>query len=102
MKLVIIFCVKAFYKELKQIYNAAGIDAYSEFDVRGFTNKRSGKCEAPNWFASSKDHYDSIATFSFLDQNKGDVLMKQIEEFNKGIDCCSPIHAYMLDVEKFI
>ncbi|MDQ2177954.1 hypothetical protein [Marinifilum sp. D714] len=102
MKVVIIFCVKAFYEELKQIYNKSAIDAYSEFDVKGYTSKRNEQCEAPNWFASNKDHYDSIATFSFLDQGKGEELMKQIEEFNEGIDGCSPIHAYMLDVEKFI
>jgi len=102
MKVVIIFCVKAFYDELKQIYNKAGVDAYSEFDVKGYTKKQGGKCEAPNWFASSKNHYDSTATFAFLSEEKGDDLLKHIETFNSGIDCCSPIHAYMLDVEKFI
>jgi hypothetical protein len=102
MKVVIVFCVKAFYEDLKKIFNAAGVDAYSEFDVKGYTKKHNKDCEAPNWFASGKNHYDSMATFSFLNEETGNELLKQIEEFNKNIDCCSPVHAYMMDVEKFV
>jgi hypothetical protein len=102
MKVVIIFCVRAFYDDLKKIYHTAGIEAYSEFDVKGYTNKHDKNDAATNWFASSKDYYDSTATFAFLNEEKGDELMKQISKFNKELDCCSPMHAYMLDVEKFI
>lgn len=102
MKVVVIFCVKAFYDDLKQIYNKTDVNVYSEFDVKGYTKKRNANSEASNWFGSGKDHYDSIATFTFLEEEKANELLKQIEEFNSGIDCCSPMHAYIIDVEKFI
>ncbi|MGQ1910095.1 hypothetical protein ACT3CE_09930 [Marinifilum sp. RC60d5] len=102
MKVVVIFCVKAFYDDLKQIYNKAEISAYSEFDVKGYTKKKSDKSNTSNWFGSGKDHYDSAATFTFLEEEKATDLFKQIEKFNLSIKCCSPMHAYVLDVEKFI
>lgn len=102
MKVVVIFCVKAFYDDLKQIYNKADITAYSEFDVKGYTKKKNDKSDASNWFGSGKDHYDSTATFAFLEEEKANELLQQIQEFNSGIDCCSPMHAYMLNVDKFI
>lgn len=102
MKVVTIFCVSSFYDELKKIYRTAGVDSYSEFDVKGFSRKQDKNGVGSNWFASSKEHYDSIATFAFLNEEKGDELMEQISKFNQELDCCSPMHAYMLDVEKFI
>ncbi len=102
MKVVIIFCVSSFYDDLKKIYKAAGIVSYSEFDVKGFSRKLDKDGAGTNWFASSKEYYDSIATFSFLTEEKGSVLLNQISKFNTELDCCSPMHAYMLDVEKFI
>lgn len=102
MKVVINFCVEDFFEDLKKIYQFAGVEAYSEFDIKGFVRKQESSTEAPNWFASTKDHYDSKATFAFLSAEKGELLLNQIKKFNSEMDCCSPIHAYMLDVEKFI
>ena len=102
MKVVIIFCVSSFYNDLKKIYRTAGVGAYSEFDVKGYTQKHIKDGQVPNWFASNKDYYDSIASFSFLTDEKGSELLNQITLFNNDIDCCNPMHAYMLDVEKFI
>ncbi|WP_372751029.1 hypothetical protein [Labilibaculum sp.] len=102
MKVVIIFCVSSFYDNLKKIYQIANISAYSEFDVKGYTKKADKNGGNSNWFASNKEYYDSTATFSFLSEDKALILMNQISEFNNTIDCCSPIHAYMLDVDKFI
>ncbi|MDM8161885.1 hypothetical protein QUH73_18860 [Labilibaculum sp. K2S] len=102
MKVVIIFCVSAFYNDLKKIYRNSGVETYSEFDVKGFTRKYDKDGAATNWFASSKEYYDSIATFTFLEEEKGSALLNQISKFNQELECCSPMHAYMLDVEKFI
>lgn len=102
MKVVIVFCVSSFYDDLKKIYRTAGVNTFSEFDVKGFSRKQDKNGAATNWFASSKEYYDSIATFTFIDEEKGSVLLNQISKFNKELDCCSPMHAYMLDVEKFI
>ncbi len=102
MKVVIVFCVSAFYDDLKKIYQTSEVETYSEFDVKTYAQKHNKDCEASNWFASSKNHYDSTATFAFLNEEKASELLNQISKFNNEIDCCSPIHAYMLDVEKFI
>ncbi|RUT79893.1 hypothetical protein [Ancylomarina longa] len=102
MKGVIIFCVRAFYDDLLKIYNNTGVETFNEFDVKGFNKMKTDNSESLNWFASSKDYYDSIATFAFMKEDLCDTLFEHINEFNENMDCCSPIHAYRIDVEKFI
>jgi len=102
MKAVIIFCVRAFYDDLLKIYSKTGVKNFNEFDVKGFKNLKTDNSESLNWFASKKDYYDSIATFAFMDLEICETLFEHINEFNDKMECCSPIHAYRIDVEKFI
>lgn len=102
MKVAIVLCVKAFQDDLKKIFTDSDINAYSEVDVKGVSKKSCDSCSDLNWFAKGQDFYDSLAVFAFVEEDKGDVLLKKVEEFNASVECCSPVHAFMLSVEKFV
>lgn len=102
MKVAIVLCVKAFQEDLKNIFKASEINAYSEVDVKGISRKACDTCEELNWFAPGQNFYESTAVFAFVEEDKGDVLLKNVDDFNKTIGCCSPVHAFMLSVDKFV
>ncbi len=101
MKIVIIYCVKAFYNRLQELYKQADVNIYSEFDVKGH-DKDENSDVASNWFASGKDYYDSITTFAFVEEAKAEKLLQLIDDYNAHSECKSPIHGYMLNVEKSV
>lgn len=102
MKVVIVLCVKAFQDDLKKIFTASEINAYSEVDVKGISKKSCDSCSDLNWFAKGQDFYESLAVFAFVEEDKGEVLLEKVEEFNETVECCSPVHAFMLSVDKFV
>lgn len=102
MKFVIIQCVKAYQHELEQIFKAIHINAYSEMDVEGFMKNADGTSDYSNWFGATKNPYMYMVSFSFLEADKADELLKRVDEFNRGIEDMSPINAYIVGVEKFV
>lgn len=102
MKVAIVLCVKAFQEDLKNIFDASDIHAYSEVDVKGISKKSCDSCSDLNWFAKGQGFYESIAVFAFVEEEKGNVLLEKVEAFNSTIECCSPVHAFMLSVDKFV
>jgi hypothetical protein len=102
MKFVIIQCVKAYHHELQQILKTIKISAYSEMDVEGFMEQADGNTDFSNWFAASKNPYNYMVSFMFLDGDKADKLLERIDGFNHNIEGMSPINAYIVGVEKFV
>lgn len=102
MKFVIIQCVKAYREELQQIFKAIHIKAYSEIDVEGFMTNADGISDYLNWFGATENPYMYMVSFSFLEAEKADELLKRIDGFNQGIEDMSPINAYIVGVEKFV
>ena len=102
MKVVIVLCVKAFHEELMKIFNELNILAFSETDVRGFKHEENQVSMVPNWFGSEENHYNSIANFSFVNEEQANMVLDKVALFNDSLDCCSPMHAFMLNVEKTV
>lgn len=102
MKFVIIQSVKAYRDELEQILKAIHINAYSEMEVEGFMKNTDGTSDCSNWFAATKNPYDYMVSFSFLEADKADELLNRIDAFNQGIEEMSPINAYIVGVEKSV
>lgn len=102
MKFILIQYVKAYHPELEQIFSSIGIDAYSEIDVEGFMKNADGNCEYANWFASDRNPYNYMVSFSFLAEDKAEELLQRIGDFNAGIEGMSPINAYIMNVEKSV
>ncbi len=102
MKFVIIQCVKAYHHDLQQILKTIKINAYSEMDVEGFMEQADGNTDFSNWFAASKNPYNYMVSFMFLADDKADMLLGRIDEFNHTVEEMSPINAYIVGVEKFV
>ncbi len=102
MKFIIVQCVKAYSPELENILKTVKIDAYSEMDVEGFMKNVNGNPDFSNWFGYKKNPYRYMISFMFLTDDKADELLTKIDEFNQSIEEISPIHAYIVGVEKSV
>ena len=101
MKLLIVTAVKAFEKEALQLFKTAKINAFSSGDINGFkTDDHENLID--NWFSGSTDKVQSVVFFTFEDQSKIEVLLKELSEFNKGIESDNPMKAIVLPIERFV
>lgn len=102
LKYIVVQCAEAYGQELDKIFNEIQINAYSEIPVDGFMQSADGNSEDSNWFGSSKNPYRYIMSFSFMEEDKADKLLKRITKFNHTIEGISPINAYVMPVEKSV
>ncbi|MFA8435914.1 MAG: hypothetical protein ACEPOZ_15460 [Marinifilaceae bacterium] len=102
MKVVIVLCVKEFHDELEKIFSELNVLAYSETDVRGFKQESNQLEDVPNWFGSEMNYYNSVVSFSFVTKEQAESVLNRVADFNRSLDCCSPMHAFMLNVEKTV
>ncbi len=102
LKIVIIQCAEAYHHELQQIFEEIHINTYSEMPVDGFMESADGNSDISNWFASSKNPYRYIISFTTLEENKANELLDRIQQFNGEIKEISPISAYISSVERFV
>ncbi|MCK3684916.1 hypothetical protein [Maribellus sp. YY47] len=102
MKFVMIQCVEAHHHNLAHILDQLHINSYSETEVEGFMKDVEGKKEISNWFGSMKRPYRYIISFTFLEEDKAEELMRRVQEFNDSVERISPINAYIMNVEKYV
>ncbi len=101
MKLLIVTAVKAFEKEVLKLFKTAKINAFSSGDINGFkTDDHENLID--NWFSSSNDKVQSVLFFTFEEQHKIEVLLDQLNEFNKEIESDNPMKAIVLPIERFV
>ena len=101
MKLLIVTAVKAFEKEALKLFKTAKISAFSSGDINGFkTDDHENLID--NWFSSSTDKVQSVLFFTFEEQHKIEILLDQLNEFNKGIESDNPMKAIVLPIERFV
>ena len=101
MKLLIVTAVKAFEKEALRLFKAAKINAFSSGDINGFkTDDHENLID--NWFSSSTDKVRSVLFFTFEEQDKIEVLLDQLSEFNNEIESDNPLKAIVLPIERHV
>ncbi len=101
MKLLIVTAVQAFEKEALSLFKTAKINAFSSGDIYGFkTDDHENLID--NWFSSSTDKVRSVLFFTFEQQDKIEVLLNELKEFNKRIESDNPLKAVVLPVERFV
>lgn len=100
MKLLIITAVKTYEKQAVQLFKKAGILAFSNADINGFKTMDQQDL-IDNWFSSSNKHVKSVLFFSFSEADKIDMLLEELDHFNKGIETENPLRAIVLNIEKF-
>ncbi|MCE4566892.1 hypothetical protein INQ51_21400 [Maribellus sp. CM-23] len=102
MKFVMIQCVEAHHHNLAHILEQLHINSYSETEVEGFMKDVEGKREIANWFGSARRPYRYIISFTFLEEDRANELLRMVKEFNDSFEAISPINAYIMNVEKYV
>ena len=100
MKLLIVTAVKSYEKEAVKLFKQAGILAFSNTDINGF-RALDQEDLIDNWFSSATQHIKSILFFTFSEAEKIDILLKDLEKLNEGIESENPLRAIVLNIEKF-
>ncbi len=101
MKFLIITCIKEYEKETVRLFKKAQITAFSNMDINGFKTADTENL-INNWFSSSTDNVRSILFFTFTEKKKIDILLEEVQLFNKNIESDNPLRAIVLDIEKFV
>lgn len=102
MKLIIVLSDDSYSDETAKIFSKAHIPIFSEMDIRGFKTKKKEGADLMNWFASAKYPAYSSMNFAFVNKGQEEELFSEIEDFNKNFPEHAPIHAFVLNVEKFV
>ena len=100
MKLLIVTAVKSYEKEAVKLFKQAGILAFSNTDINGF-RALDQEDLIDNWFSSATQNVKSILFFTFSEAEKIDILLKDLEKLNEGIESENPLRAIVLNIEKF-
>jgi len=101
MKLLIITAVKSYEKEAVKLFKQAGILAFSNTDINGF-KALDQEDLIDNWFSSSVQNVKSVLFFTFSEEDKIDLLLKELEILNTRIESANPLKAIVLNIEKFL
>ena len=101
MKLLIITGVKAYEKEVLRLFKKAQIHAFSSGDIKGFKSDDHENL-IDNWFSGSTDRVRSVLFFTFEAQQKVELLLEQLKEFNREVSGDNPIKAVVLPIESYV
>lgn len=101
MKQVIVLSVKDFESDLRTVLKGLEIPIFSKIDIEGCRNTQ-GSLDLSNWFASSSDPDFSLMYFAFVPDEVADKILNAIHEWNTNQSSLSPMHAYLLPVERSV
>jgi hypothetical protein len=99
MKLLIVTSLKEHQPDVARLLAQAGITVFSASETTGFKNQGEENLLS-NWFARSRDQYNSIFLFSFTTLENAEQALELIREHNRTRETGFPIRAFMLPVEK--
>ena len=100
MKLLIVTAVKSYEKEAVKLFKQAGILTFSNAEINGF-KALDREDLIDNWFSSSTQNVKSVLFFTFAEEEKIDLLLKELEILNARIESENPLRAIVLNIEKF-
>jgi hypothetical protein len=100
MKLLVITAVKSYEKQAVKLFKKAGILAFSNTDINGFKTLDQEDL-IDNWFSNSTENVKSILFFTFAEEHKIDLLLKELEVLNMTVESGNPLRAIVLHIEKY-
>lgn len=98
MKLLILLGVEATEPQLRALFQAGGVEIYSEFAIKGHRAPATVPDPA-NWFATAGDGVYSVMAFAFVTPEKATSVMQALQMHNKQQPTAYPLHAFLLGVE---
>ncbi len=100
MKLLIVTAVKSYEKQAVKLFKKARILAFSNTDINGFKTLDQEDL-IDNWFSSSSQNVKSVLFFTFSEEDKIELLLKELEVLNMTVENGNPLRAIVLNIEKY-
>ena len=100
MKLLIVTAVKSYEKQAVKLFKKARILAFSNKDINGFKTLDQEDL-IDNWFSSSSQNVKSVLFFTFSEEDKIELLLKELEVLNMTVENGNPLRAIVLNIEKY-
>jgi hypothetical protein len=93
--------MRGYQDRLVEVFNGLQVPIFSKVDIEGYKSN-GGAADISNWFAAGKVSDFSTMFFSFLTEDVADTVLNSIEKWNKKNEMESPMHAYVMDVNKSV
>ena len=103
MKLVAVLSTENHKKTLRQLFIRKKITVFSELNVSGFRPVYHEGFEVPEKAEDIKLHpVFSVMSFAFVTDSQAKELIRDIDLFNDKETLPKPVHAFQLDVDRFV
>ncbi|NJL12364.1 MAG: hypothetical protein HC913_04775 [Microscillaceae bacterium] len=102
MKLIAILSIEDYHPDLGKIFKNLEIPVYSEVEITGFRSEKGDSAALQNWFAHKKTGVFSKLSFAFVEESQAEKLLKAVADFNALQPSANPVHAFQLQVDKFV
>lgn len=99
MKLVILTAIKEYDAEIKKQLKKALVTTFTFKEVSGYRDS-TGESIENNWFSSEMNVTESIMYYAFVQNEKADNLLENVNEFNAKKETPSQIHIAILNIEE--
>lgn len=83
---------------IMEIFKEAGVMMYSRFDTTGSVSN-DHVALSDEWFSATAGQANSVAYFSFADDQKASKALALVKEANDNSVTGSPIHGFIVPVE---
>lgn len=103
MKLVAVLSTENHKNTIRQLFIRKKISVFSELNVNGFRPVYHEGFEAPEGSEDTGLHpVFSVLSFAFVTDSQGKELIRDIDLFNDRETLSKPVHAFQLDVDRYV
>lgn len=102
MKLIAVLGIEEYKNQINKVFAENGIPIFSEVKIKGFQNQDKTLNTAASWFSDHDEYVYSVANFAFVADESAGKILNKIQELNQKNIFERPLHAFQLDVEKFV
>lgn len=102
MKLIAVFCIEEYKREVKKIFIDNNVPVFSGVDIRGFRIPDKSLPNGANWFSDHSEYEHSVLNFAFVNAEQADKMLEAIKQTNQSAEMERPIHAFQMNVEKYV
>jgi hypothetical protein len=101
MKIIALMSIEEHIPAIRKILTTLGVSVFSEMDMTGVKYPLTIN-ERENWFSHDEHAISSHLFFAIVDEQRADAVITAAEAYSKSSHLENPIHAFLMNVEKFI
>lgn len=98
MKLLVVLSIQELQERVAKLLESAGVDIFSVSEITGYKKRNYNV----GWFGIDNGKANSIAMFSFTDEETAHRAIQMIEECDVCNKMRFPVRGYVLNVEEFV